>query len=113
MLRALIITAAALLATGCSSPTETPSTFTAAWQGNEPTNPASTTVTWTVTNTGTETTTADCTVRAYDTPGGPYSGFDIFTTDPIAPGETKTIRGRVTIVDEGAAYALAGEVECE
>lgn len=87
------------------------SSFSGRVLGYEPRNPAALAIELEVTNTGSATDRWECTVRAQDD-SLTYKGFDIFSTDtPLAPGNSYTGVGTITITNEGAAYVTKAWVD--
>jgi hypothetical protein len=77
-------------------------------------NPASGVFTVKITNTSTkEIKEISCTVKVNDG-GSAYRGFGIWDADfSIPAGETRELRGRMTITNEGSPWVNQGTAECE
>ncbi len=77
-------------------------------------NPASGVFTVEITNTGTkEVKDISCTVKVNDG-GSTYRGFGIWDANFTIPaGETRELRGRMTITNEGSLWVNQGTAECE
>ena len=78
----------------------------------QPVNPAALQVFVRTTNEGGESAQPSCDVRASD-PSRTYSGFDFFELDELAPGDTQTWNGTITIENEGAAFVTEVKVDCD
>jgi hypothetical protein len=77
-------------------------------------NPASGVFTFEITNTGTEEAKEiSCTVRINDGTSS-YRGFGIWDADfSIPAGETRVLRGRMIITNQGSMWVNQGTAECE
>ena len=73
-------------------------------------NPATVSVDFDVSNSGSGSGNFSCTVKVADSSGN-YRGFDYFS-DNLDPGETQSFTGNLTVTNEGAAYADISSITC-